>query len=75
MGLILASHIEEEHRLRLFGYRVQREMTGSRGLEETREWRRLRNVEFYYLYSSTNIIWYYQIKKNEMGRACGRNGS
>jgi len=56
--------------MRLFGERLLREMFGSKGDEETGDWRRLRKEELYDLYSSTNIIRCDQIKKNEMGRAC-----
>jgi hypothetical protein len=74
MGLNLASHIEKEHRMRLSGKRVLREMFGSERDEETGDWRRLRIDELYDLHSSTNIIRCDQIKKNEMGRACGTYG-
>ena len=48
--------LKEERRLRIFENRVQRTIFVSKRDDVTREWRRLRNKEFYALYSSPNII-------------------
>jgi hypothetical protein len=42
--------------------------------EVTGEWRRLHNEELYDLYSPPNVIPSVQIRKNEMGGACGTYG-
>ena len=42
--------------MRLSGKRLLREMFGSKGEEETVDWRRLPNEELYDLHSSRNII-------------------
>jgi hypothetical protein len=51
MGLKLGLTLREEHRLRVFKYRVVRKIFGPK-----REWIRLHNEKFYDLYSSLNII-------------------
>jgi hypothetical protein len=48
--------LREEHRLRVFGNRVLRNIFGSQRDEITGERRRLHNEELYDLYSSPNII-------------------
>jgi hypothetical protein len=46
----------EERRLKIFENKVPKRIFGPKRDEVTREWRRLRNKEFYALYSSLNII-------------------
>jgi len=48
--------LKEKHKLRIFENRVLREIFGLKRGEVTREWTKLRNVELYDLYCSTNII-------------------
>jgi hypothetical protein len=45
-----------ENRLRVFENRALRKIFGPKRDEVTGEWRRLRNLELYDLYSSPNII-------------------
>jgi hypothetical protein len=47
--------LREEHRLRVFENMVLRRIFGAKRDEVIKEWRRLRNEELYYLYSSPNI--------------------
>jgi hypothetical protein len=55
--------------------RVLRRIFGPKRDEVTGKWRRLRNEELYDLYSSPNIYYSWdEIKKNEMGGACGTYG-
>jgi hypothetical protein len=56
--------LREEHRLRLFEYRVLRTIFGPKRDEVTGEWRKLHNEELHILYSSPNII--RQIKSRRM---------
>ena len=65
--------LREEYWLRVFENTVLREIFGPWRDEVTREWRKLHNEELNDLYCSPNVICYLgdQIKKNEMGRACG----
>jgi hypothetical protein len=49
-------------------------ISGSKKDEVTGKWRKLHNEELCDLYSSPNIIWGDQIKKNEMGKACSMYG-
>jgi hypothetical protein len=46
----------EEHRLRVFEFRVLRKLFWPKVNKVTREWRRLHNEELYALYYSPNII-------------------
>ena len=46
----------EEHRLRVLQIMVLRKIPGPNREEVTGEWKRLRNEELNYLYSSPNII-------------------
>jgi hypothetical protein len=48
--------LKEEHRLSVFENGVFRKIFGPKRDEVTREWRRLRNEELHYLYSSPNIF-------------------
>jgi len=66
--------LKEGHRLRVFGNRVLREISGSNRGEVTGEWRRLHNEKLYYLYCSLNIIGGDQIKKSEIGGDCSTYG-
>jgi hypothetical protein len=64
--------LRQGHGLRVFGNRVLRRIFGSKGDEETVEWRKLNNEEIYNLYSSPDIIWQLkssQVKANEVGGA------
>jgi hypothetical protein len=58
--------LREEHRLRVSGNRVLREIFGPKD-EATQEWRRLHNKEIHDLYSCPNII--HVIKSRRMGWA------
>jgi hypothetical protein len=48
--------LREEHRLRMFEYRVLRRIFGPKSDEVTGEWRELHNEELHNLYSSPSII-------------------
>jgi hypothetical protein len=52
----LSLKLREEHRLRVFEYRVLRRIFGPKRDEVTGEWRRLHNEELNDLYSSPDII-------------------
>jgi len=62
--------VRKEHSLRAFENRLLRRIFGPKRYKVTREWRKLHNEELNDLYSSPNIIWVIQIKKNEVGMAC-----
>jgi hypothetical protein len=64
--------LREEHRLRVFEYRVLRRIFGPKRDEVTGEWRRLHIEELHNLYSSPDII--RQVKANEFGGAFGTHG-
>jgi hypothetical protein len=51
----LSLALGEEHRLKVFENRVLRGIFGPTRDEVTGDWRKLRNVELHYLYSSPNI--------------------
>jgi hypothetical protein len=54
---------------------VLRRIFGPKRDEVTGDWRKLHNEELHGLYSSPSIIRInYQVKKDEMGRACSTNG-
>jgi hypothetical protein len=71
VGANLGPNIDEETQVESFENRVLGKIFGARKDEVTGEWRRLKNENFYDQYYSSNIS---QIKKNEMGRTCGRYG-
>jgi hypothetical protein len=48
--------LREEHRLRVFEYRVLRRIFGPKRDDVTGDWRKLHNEELNNLYSSPNII-------------------
>jgi hypothetical protein len=48
--------LREEHRLRVFEYRVLRRLFGPKWDEVTGDWRKLHNEELHNLYSSPDII-------------------
>ena len=56
--------LREEHRVRVFEYRVLREIFGPKRVEITRDWKILYNDRLYGLYSGD------ETKKNETGGAC-----
>jgi hypothetical protein len=56
----------------VFGNRILRRIFGPKMDEVTEEWRKLQSGELHNLYSSPNII--REVKKYEMGRACGMHG-
>ena len=56
MVVNLVSHVEKQHRLRLFENNVLRKIFGAKGDEITGEWRKLHNSELHALCSSPNII-------------------
>jgi hypothetical protein len=55
----------ENRVLRIFGPKRD-EVTGG--------WRKLHNEELHNLYSSPNIIRMFQVKEDEMGKACSTGG-
>jgi hypothetical protein len=55
-----------------FENRVLRKIFGPKREKITREWQRLHNGAIHELYSSPHIIGGDQIKKNEIGGACGK---
>jgi hypothetical protein len=57
--------LREEYRLRVFENRVLRGIFGPKRDEVIGDWRKLHNEELHNLY---------QVKKDEMGRACSTNG-
>jgi hypothetical protein len=65
--------VTEERRLRVFESGVQRRIFGPKRDEVTREWRKLHNEEFNYLYSS-NTIRVIKSWKNVMDGACSTYG-
>jgi hypothetical protein len=67
--------LREEHRLRVFENRVLR-IFGPKRDEVTGGWRKLHNEELHNFYSWPSIINNNdQVKEDEMGRTCIRNGS
>jgi hypothetical protein len=69
----VASDIKrEEHRLRVFESTVLR-IFGQEGDGVMKEWRKLHNEEFHYMYPSPSII-RNQVKEVQMGGACSTNG-
>jgi hypothetical protein len=56
--------LREEHRLRVFEYRVLRRLFGPKRDEVTGEWKKLHNGELHNLYSSPDIV--RQIKSRRM---------
>jgi hypothetical protein len=62
--------MREERRLRVFGNRVLRRISGSKRDEVTGEWRKLHNEELNDLYCSPHIFSGDKIEKNEKGWAC-----
>jgi hypothetical protein len=70
----LISDIKGEHRLRVFENRVLKRIFGPKRDEATGGWRKLHNVELHNLYYSPSIK-SYQVKADEMDRACSMDGS
>jgi hypothetical protein len=63
--------LREEHRLRVFENRVLRKISGPKRDEVIGGWRELRNEELV-LFAKYNCN--YQVKEDEIGRACSTNG-
>jgi predicted RNA-binding protein YlqC (UPF0109 family) len=57
----------------VFENRVLRRIFGPKGDEVTGGWRKLHDEELHNLYSSPNIM-NFQVKEDEMGRVCSKNG-
>jgi len=55
----------------LIGNGMLRKILWVKREEVTGDWRRLHNEKLHDLHSTPHIQSYNQIKKNEMGRACG----
>jgi len=53
----------EEHRLRVFKYRVLKRLFGPKRYKVTGEWRKLHNEELNGLYSLPNIVWVVKLRK------------
>jgi len=66
--------LREERRLGVFQNRVLWQIFGRKRDEVTGHWRRLHNEELSDMCCSPNIIWVMEIRKNEMGGACGSYG-
>jgi hypothetical protein len=66
--------LREIQGLRVFENRMLRKTFGPEREEVAGQWCRLHNTDFHDLYPSPNITGGDQIKKNEMGRACGTYG-
>ena len=60
--------------MKMFENRVLRKIFESKRDEVTGEWRRIHNEELYDLNCSPNIYSCDQMKKNELGWACGTHG-
>jgi hypothetical protein len=58
----------------VFENRALRRIFGPKRDEVTGDWRKLHNEELHNLYSLPNIILNDQVKEDEMGRPCSRNG-
>jgi hypothetical protein len=63
--------LRDERRLRAFENRVLWRILGSQWDEVTGEWRRLQNVELYYLYSSPDTIRVIKSRRMRLGRGGG----
>jgi hypothetical protein len=67
--------LKEERRLRVNENSLLRKIFGPKKDEVAGDWRKLHNKKLYDLYSSPNVLGDGdQIKKNEMGCACGTYG-
>jgi hypothetical protein len=64
----------EEHRLRVFEYRVLRRIFGPRRDEVTGDWRKLHNEELHNLNSSPNIIEIIKSRRMKWAEHVGRIG-
>jgi hypothetical protein len=74
MGVKLGLTLREKHRPRAFENGVMRRIVGPKWHEVKGEWRKLHIEEPRNLDSSPNSAWVIQIKKNEIGEACGTYG-
>jgi hypothetical protein len=63
----------EEHRLRVFEYRVLRKIFRPER-EEDWSWRKLHNDEFHSLYSSPNIVWVIKSRRMRWAEHVARMG-
>jgi len=66
--------LREAHRLRVFEKRVLRKIFGPKRDEVTEYWRKLRNKELYYMYSSPNIITVIKSRRMRLARHVARMG-
>jgi hypothetical protein len=67
--------LREEHRLRVLENRVLRRIFGPKRDEVRGKWRKLHSQELHNLHSSPKYHKAVEVKKNEVGRACGTHGT
>jgi hypothetical protein len=62
--------LKEEYRLKVFENSVLRRIFRSKSSEIVGGWRKLHNEELRNLYSSSEYDYIYEVKEDEMDRAC-----